>query len=225
MICSPEPPACTITRGNITCHQQTLQAPRCWKNQEPYLIQDTSLSLKGLANKYTHSQVGNPGIVVSIVNYLIPLTLITGIVLCGCMSDYLSNRIILLTQMLCIMRLQSNYFFTYHCCKLYAAYTLHFCFHHFYQFSDKAWQVLSKQISDWLADGSGELLKAVTHLWLDADVTRTGRNWQDWLLMINGVRVMREQKPWAILAACKEFIRCVMLYLYKNQWNLFNFSY
>lgn len=130
------------------------------------------------------------------------------------MSDKLSNRIILLTQMLCIMRLHTNYFLHI------TANALHFCFHHFYQFLNKAWQVLSKQISDWFADGSGELLKAVIHLWLDAYVTRTGRNWQDWLLMINGVRVTREQKPWAVLAAYKEFIRCAMLYLYKNQWNL-----
>lgn len=62
-------------------------------------------------------------------------------------------------------------------------------------------------------------------LWLGDDVARTGKNWQDWLLlMTDDAWVMREHKPWAILGAYNEFIRCVMLYLHKNSWNLFNLS-
>lgn len=59
-------------------------------------------------------------------------------------------------------------------------------------------------------------------LWLDADVTGAGRNWQDWLLlMVDDIWVIGEHKPQAILGAHKEFIRCAMLghtssYLHKN---------
>lgn len=53
----------------------------------------------------------------------------------------------------------------------------------------------------------------VTCVWLDADMTGTGWNWQDWLLlMADDIWVMREHKPWAILGAYKERIRCVMLH-------------
>lgn len=156
---------------------------------------------------------------------------------CVCVSACVHERqvtmIVLLTQVLCIMRLTitkplfiaKQLFCMYHYCKLCAADLLHLCFHRFYQLYNKAWQVLAKHLTLvcrtiwWIAENS------VMQLWLGDDVARTGKNWQDWLLlMTDDVWVMREHKPWAILGAYKEFIRCVMLYLHKNLWNLFNLS-
>lgn len=143
-----------------------------------------------------------------------------------------TSHLVFLTQVLCIVRLiltkllflAKQLLFIYHYCKLYALDMLHLCIHRF-SFTnfrlrpDRCYQNISQT----------GLQRVQVNCWRPSHVSVAGC-WRDWdreelaglaASNVDGIWVMREHEPWAILGAYKEFIRCVMLYhtssyLHKN---------